>query len=554
MKTLRYLIAFFLLLSPSLSHASEPKRLTSSARINAVTVYPDRALTFRTASFNLKPGVYLVSLDSLPVIIQDDSVQIKGKGSAAATIAGLELKRAFLDQSGEKRTRELDDQIRGLERQIGTLDARKSGLASQKAFTESIRLAWGDRISKELAIGRPTSAELQDAIGFIGSRITRIEEQSRDLDNEKTQLIDRIDALRRQRNEVTGSGRKEVKSVEVLVEVTREGQLTLELGAVIPRAGWTPAYDARLAPDGASAELTFRAMVRQQTGEDWNHVDLTLSTARPASGGAPPELSPWRVSFYRPQPRMKSMKKAARPAPAPMVAMKADRALAEAAPEEPPAAEAAAAFELARASDEQSSVAFHIPRPQNIPSDNSQHGSVVAIEKLPVTLEYLAIPKLSPHVFLKSEITNRASYPLLPGKVSTFVGNTFTGNAQLRKVASGEKFDLFFGADDQLTVKREELKQRREAGIFGGNRVSYRYQITLANFHSQPANITLLDQLPLAGDEEIRVSLEEPSQKPDQTKQDGSIVWKLPLKAGEKKTLSFGLVVEYPKEREITGL
>ena len=222
--------------------------------------------------------------------------------------------------------------------------------------------------------------------------------------------------------------------------------------------------------------------------------------------------------------------------------------------DEAKAEEAPAEFEVARISDEQTSVSFHVPRALDIPSDGSRHGTVVAALQLPVSIEYLAVPKLSPAVFLKSELINRADYPLLPGKVNTFIGNRFTGSSQLKKVAAGEKFDLFFGSDDQVSVKREELKQHKEAGLFGKNRVSYRYRIEMNNFRKEPLTLTLRDQLPVAGDEEIKVSLEEPSLKPDEVKSDGTVIWKTQLLAGEKKELTFGILVEFPKEKEITGL
>ena len=487
------------------------------------------------------------------MLIQDDSVRVEGKGSAGATIVGIEVKRAFLEQSGEKRAKELDEEIRGLERRSGALDAKKAGLSSQKAFLESIRVAWSDRISKELAIGRPTSAELMDASSFVGAGVTKVEELTREADIEKKNLREKIDALRRQMNESTGSRRKELKSVEVMLEITSEGSLTLDLATVISQAGWQPSYDVRLSPDAKTAELTFRAMVRQQTGEDWKNIDLTLSTARPATGGAPPELYPWRVSLFRPQPPMPAPMVMA--APSPVRAKKAARIREESSkPDDSLAEEAPAAFVTAQISDEQSSVAFHIPRSLDIPSDGTQHGTVVAIEQLPVSIEFMALPKLAPYVFLKSEIVNRAAYPLLPGKVNTFAGNTYTGSSQLKKVAAGEKFDLFFGTDDQVTVKREELKQNKEAGMFSKNRVSYRYRIELGNFRKEPLTITLRDQLPVAGDEEIKVSLDEPSIKPDEVKNDGTVTWKTLLQAGEKRELTFGILVEYPKEREITGL
>jgi len=555
MKMLRYLLFLTVLLTPALGFSADIKRLPASARITAVTVYADRALTTRAASLSLKPGSCLVSFDGLPTLLQDDSVRVEGKGSAGVTIVGLEVKRAFLEQSGEKRVQELDAEIRALEQRSAALDAKKTGLASQKLFYESIRVAWGDRISKELAIGRPTAAELQDAAGFVGTGVTKAEEQALAIDTEKQSIKEKIDALRRERDVAIGSHRKEAKSVEVMLDVTREGSLTLELATVIPRAGWVPSYDVRLAPDAKTAELTFRALVRQQTGEDWNNVDLTLSTARPAAGGAPPELLPWHIAFFRPPPLPAPRIAYGAAQPRAMKAQMADRMYPESAPaEEALAGEAPAAVETARLSDEQSSVAFHIPRPLDIPADGSQHGSVVAMEQLPVNMEFLAVPKLSPYVFLRSEIVNRAAYPLLPGKVNAFAGNTYTGSSQLKKVAAGEKFELFFGTDDQVTVKREELKQRKEAGVFGRNRVSYRYRLEMANFRKEPLTLTLRDQLPLPGDEEIKVSLEEPSVPPDEVGSDGRVTWRTPLKAGEKKELTFGILVEYPKDRELTGL
>lgn len=541
-----------LIILPAMALA-QPQRLPAQSRITAVTVYPDRAMTTRSATVTLQPGSYLVSFSGLPYLIQDDSVRVEGKGTAAATIVGLEVKREFLDKSGDKRVKEIDNEIRALERQSASLDARKSGLAAQKAFLDSIRVAWGDRISKELALGRPTTAELQDASNFVGNGVAKSEEQARDLDAEKRGIKDRIDALRRQRDEVNGAARRETKNVEVELEVARPGSLTLKLSAVSGQAGWEPAYDVRLAPDGTSASLTFRAMVRQLSGEDWNNVELNLSTARPAAGGAPPELYPWHVGFYRPMPAA-----VAAMAPAPMPFKKSYRAMADAAaePEVSERLEEAkeAVHQTSEIQNEQTSVSFRIPRPVDIPSDNRQHSSTVAVEQFPVVLEFLATPKLSPLVFLKSELVNRAAYPLLPGRANIFTGSTFTGSSYLKKVAAGEKFDLFFGSDDQVTVKREELKQHKEAGLFGKNRMSYRYRIEAANYRSIEQTVTIRDQVPLAGDGEIKVSLEEPSIKPDEIRNDGRLTWKLPLKAGEKRELTFGIVVEYPKEREITGL
>ncbi|HJV36700.1 mucoidy inhibitor MuiA family protein [Geomonas sp.] len=530
-------------------------RIKAAPRITAVTVYPDRAMTTRSTTLSLKPGNYLVSFEGLPALLQDDSVRVSGKGSAGTTIVGLEVKRAFTEQVPEKRAAELEKEIRQLKLKVAGIEAKKAALVAENNFIASIKVAWGDRISKELAVGRPTSAELNEALTFVASGVRRVEQESRDLDEEKRQLDNAIDKLRREREESMGSRQKETKNVEVNVEVTREGRLELELTSVTPQASWEPCYDARLASDGKSAELVFRALVRQQTGEDWHDVSLSLSTARPALGGAPPELSPWLVSFYRPLP---SPMPASPAAYQPLQMMRAGKtvsskgSLVEYDAEAP--AEAPASYLTAQLDEEQNSVSFLVPRTVDIPADDTRHGNVVATENLPLTLEFLAVPKLSPGVFLRSEIVNRAPYPLLPGRVNVFTGGNYHGSTQLKKVASGEKFDLFFGTDDQVTVKREEIKSHKEAGLFGKNRMAYRYRIELQNFRKEAQTITVRDQLPTAGDQEIKVTLDEPSMQPTEQKPDGTLSWKLPVLPGEKKAITFDIVVEYPKDREVTGL
>lgn len=547
-------LLLLLLLAPSLSIAAAPNRLETNASITGVTVYQDRALTVRSATVSLKPGLHLITVKDLPVLLQDDSVRVEGKGAAGAVINSIEVRRHFLEHTAEKRVKEIDDEIRRLERSISQLDAKKAGITAQRGFLDSIRVSWSDRISKELAVRKPTSAELSEVISFIGGNVTRVEEQNRDIEQEKKLLKDKIDALKRQKNEATGSRQREVKVVEVLVEARQAGKLTLELSGVVSQASWEPAYDVRLSADGRTAELVYRAMVRQKTGEDWTNTALVLSTARPAAGGAPPELYPWRVSFQRPLPPPMARPAMAARSESRMVKSSA-KMMAEmdesagAAPEEAPAAFQTAAIETGT-----TSVSFRIPKPVDIAADGSKHSTVISVDRLPVATEYAAVPKLSPATYLTAELTNRLAFPLLPGEIRIFTGNTFTGSSTMKKTASGEKFTLPFGSDDQILVQREEQKQHKEAGIFGANRMSYQYKVTATNLRKEAQTVNIKDQLPLAENSEIKVSLDEAGLKPDERKDDGTVTWKLKLAPGEKKEFSFGITVEYPKERMIIGL
>ncbi|NJD38759.1 MAG: mucoidy inhibitor MuiA family protein [Geobacter sp.] len=544
--------ALISLMMSGVTHAAGV-RIPVTSTLTGVTVFQDRAQITRTVVVTLKPGSQVVAIEGLPVLLQEDSVRVEAKGSARVTIGGIEVKRSFLAQSSDKRVAEIDAEIRQLERKLGGLDARKAGLAAQKGFVDSIKVAWGDRISHQLAAGKPTAAELHEAMGFVGSNTTRVEEQQREIDQEKQGIKDQIDALRRKKQEAAGHHRKESKTVEVALETSKEGSLTLELSGLVRQATWEPSYDVRLAKDGTTAELTYRALVRQQTGEDWSNVALSLSTARPVSGGAPPALHPWRIGFYRPQPMVMA-------APAPRAEARLYKQAAKAMLDENaerlamPEESAPAAFQTAQAVAEGAAITFRIAKPVSIPSDNTHHSAVIALEKMPVSTEYVTVPKLAPTAFLTAELVNKAGWPLLPGAVKIFSGTTFVGSAALKRVASGETFVLPFGSDDQVTVKRDELKQHKEAGIFGKNRMAYRITTTVSNFRTEPQTVSVKDQLPLAGDNEIKVSLEEPNLTPTEKLDDGSLVWKLKLAPGEKKELRYEIVVEYPKDREVTGL
>lgn len=549
--TITRCLALFLLLLPS--SAAALTAIETTATITAVTVYQDRALTSRTVTAKLKPGSNLIAITGLPVLLQDNSVRVEGAGTAGATINSIEVKRRFLEQTAEKRVKEIEDEIAKLEQTLGRLDSKKAGILAQKSFLDSIRIAWSDRISKELAARKPSLAELTEVMGFVGGGVTKVDEQSRDIELEKKLLKAKIDALKQQKNAATGSQRKESKTVEVMVEAKRQGTLTLELSGVVSQASWEPAYDVRLAGDSMTAELTYRAMVRQQTGEDWSNAGLTLSTARPATGGAPPELHPWRIFFPRPRPAMASPAAAPRPemrmVKSSAKVLEAEDTVENAVPEEAPAA-----FQTASIESETTSVSFKIPKAVDITADGSRHGTVISVARLPVTTQYVAVPKLSSSTWLTAELTNSSPFPLLPGEIRIFTGPTFTGSATMKKVAAGEKFTLPFGSDDQVIVLREELKQHKEAGLFGGNRMSYRYKVTVTNLRKEAQVVNVRDQLPLPENSEIKVSLDEAGLKPDEQKGDGAIIWKLKLAPGEKREFIFGIVVEYPKDRSVIGL
>ncbi|HJV66143.1 MAG TPA: mucoidy inhibitor MuiA family protein [Geomonas sp.] len=556
MRKSRIVLAFLsLLCCPQLVIAAS-HAVTAPSRIDSVTVFADRAQVSRSAHLSLKAGSNLVVFEGLPQLMSEESLRVDGKGTGPARIADISVKNTFLPQVPEQRVQELEKEVADLERKVQSIDARRKGLAAQEAFLESIRVGWGERISKELGMGKPSSSELGEAAKFVGDGINKVEEQLANAEVAKKPILERIAALKKELEQNREERMKEVRTVQVAIDADRDMEFSVQLNYLVGQARWEPTYDVRLAPDGKEAELVYRAQVWQKSGEDWPKVKLALSTARPEVGGAPPELVPWQVSIYEPPPPSPIR-------PLPAFAPMAGRSQGEAIVMEkrgrpssaPKAAEPERAEPVAAQVEEgETSVLFSIPQPVTVNTDGTRSGCVIAVNKVPVAAEYVTVPKLSPRVYLKSEVTNSTPYPLLAGQANIFNDAVFTGKSYLKTVSAGEKFDLFFGADDQVKVRREVAKIRKKGGLLGSNSVSYRCTVELQNFKKRAVTVSLMDQLPLPGNAEITVKLEDASANPDERKPDGTLVWKVGLAAGEKKKITYDIVIDYPKDKELVGI
>lgn len=550
MKTRTICSCLILVLCSPLALAAQTTSLDAKSAIKSVTVFSDRAQVTRRVTLPLKAGTNLVNFEDLPQVLDEGSLRATGKGTGTARIAGITVKRVFLDRSRDQRVREIEDEIAALTRQVESIEAKRKALASQRAFIDSIRVGWSERISKELSAGKPTAAELGEAVRFVGDNVGKVEQQLYEAEASKKPLNDKIAALRKELEQHLAEGQREVKSAQVAIEADRDLKFDLDLSYMVSQATWEPMYDVRLGPDGKEAELVYRAQVAQKTGENWPGVKLSLSTAAPEVGGGAPELSPWHISFYEPPRPLayapRAMKEMAAPAPAPTfgsypVGSAADR-VEEAQPLTSDVAQG------------QTSVLFQVVQPVDVPTDGTRAGSVIASARVPVSAEYLTVPKLSPRVYLKSKVQNNTPYPLLAGEVNIFNDATFVGKTRLKTVSSGEEFDLYFGSDDQVKVKREAARVAKKAGLISGNNVIYHVTIELENFKKKEIALTLLDQQPLPSNAEIKVKLEDADPRPSEAKEDGTLEWKLNLAPAEKKKVSYDIVIEYPKGRELVGI
>lgn len=567
MKTLRALFACAT--AATLASAVVAAAIPAKSAISAVTVYTDRAVVTRSAALDLAAtGVTEVTFEKLPANLLDQSLQVSGRGAAQVTILDVAARAAYVDFTPNERVKAIEDELRALAKQKRVLDDRGTVLKSQEATLTRLEAAATAAPTKDSA-PRLSIEESAKLLTFLEDQRGKLTAEHQTLDTQLEDLAAKTDAAQRQLNQLRGAGGRSYKKVTVRVDVATAGALDLALSYAVPGASWMPSYDARVNSNEKTIALSYSGIVRQNTGEDWKDVALTLSTARPSMGGAAPETRPWTLDVFVPRPmpvaadvvstgfggvapRMKSLAQGGVAFGTGSVTLNALNApMAAEALAEKDAGFAAATMEAAA-----TSASFKIVTPASVPSDNSPQKVPITTAALAANPEYLTTPKLQQAAFLTAKVANSSDFPLLAGAMNVFLDGTFVATSSLRTVMPGEKFDLALGADEGISVKHKRVQRFTEdTGLTNsGKRITYEYLITIQNNKRTAARVIVADQLPVSRNEKIVVKQLAPDAKDVKPTPEGALKWTLELKPAEKRELTIKFSVDYPNEVQVAGL
>ncbi len=102
-----------------------------------------------------------------------------------------------------------------------------------------------------------------------------------------------------QLKEVHGDSFKSQGKILIKVETKSAFKGTLNLSCMVENARWFPNYDVRVNKLIDPIEVSLKAVLHQNTGEDWKNVKLTFSNADPKTNSTLPYLDPYYLSFNR---------------------------------------------------------------------------------------------------------------------------------------------------------------------------------------------------------------------------------------------------------------
>ncbi|MFM1882654.1 MAG: hypothetical protein RJA05_1063, partial [Planctomycetota bacterium] len=302
---------------------------------------------------------------------------------------------------------------------------------------------------------------------------------------------------------------------------------TVSLRYLVGEATWTPKYAARADLAASSLSLEYDALILQNTGEAWEDIELTLSTAQPTQRAQPAAVSPVVVDVVVPPPPITGGMMAPG-APAPMMdaaPMRKSRGKpgSEGGPfggtggmdpgstgefDKNDAFEAL--FSDAMAVQTGTVAAFPINRRVTIPSDAGKARTQrIATIDLKPTFTHVAQPVADPAVFIKATAANSSPYQLLSGPITVFLGGDSVGRTNLPDLAAGSEMTFWLGTDPRVTAKRVLVKKATaERGVFGKSDVTeWEYRIDLASTLAAPTGMEVFDRMPVSRNEQIKVEL-----------------------------------------------
>ena len=525
------------------------------SRIKNVTLFSGQALIQREAFVRINKGLQEFFVEVEAFRIDRDSVSAKVFG--AGEIFSVQFKEIHVKESPREDIKILEQEREKLKRIKRTLTDEKDVLDKKELFLRSLITFSQTQVPRDVKTSFPKIEDLEKTLTFLSSQLQAINTQKQNLDS-KTENIDKeIKVLERKLNSLRGPAKKTKKIIAVLFKSMKEQKIKIEATYVTRRAQWTPLYKVSVPLALREVDLAMFSKIQQRTGENWKNVALTISNVIPLQGTALPSPNTWMLDVQRYRAKKsKTLGRAAMDKAAPTMSVQESKEEAdfEQVPEEE------ATFAYARRKELPLSFEYKIPQILDIESRNKETILPLFGRKLQGEFFYYAVPGKSHLTFLVCQA--RADKELLSGPLNVYFGGRFIGKTFLSEKKPGEAFHLNLGADREVKVKREKIKDKIKETFFGQlerNTIvrEMAFKMTLENLKDKPVKLKVLDTIPVSRTDKVKVKdvtiNPVPSEKNYQDRE-GVLLWEYQLKPEEKKEITIEFVVTYPKNLPVQGL
>jgi uncharacterized protein (TIGR02231 family) len=572
---IKVIIGLLAILTASTASGEVPQ---IDGKVTKVTVYRGQALVTRTIEADLPANSSEIIVGKLPEKILPESIYAQSAGDVR--ILSVRYREKYIGEDTREEVKKLDQQIEETKTKIHHAEIKKAHFDNQWDMFVKLRQFVADAKQIDTDRGLLQFEPIKNTAEYILTKADEYIEKTLAFEDEIVSLKKELEVLQNKRNEITSATSRTERQAVIFLICDSAKKASIELNYLVGGAIWHQQYNLRANPEKSSVLVEYNAVVNQLSGEDWNNVELSLSTAEPAMVAEPPTLEPMLVMLCPPmsalppgQPELSLKDKLdqlqrGRKA-AGIGGVRANVELNRVAADNQLLIFNTAVRDVRQLQEQMAgiariegvSVTYKLDGKLTLPSRIDQQ--LVTVASIPANAKFylLAAPILTDYVYLQADLCNRSDTVLLPGPASMFRNGEFVGTGQLPLVTVGENFTTGFGIDSQIQALRE--LEEKSTRIQGGNQIdTYKYRIALSNYKKSEVNLRLLDRLPYSEDSSIKIELANPDTPLSKDAEyvrtvgkKGILRWDLQLKpetTSEKATvINYTFTTEYDRNMRI---
>jgi len=584
--------------------------------LKRATIYFSGAELTHTVNVSLRQGENSLTIEGLTPNIDVNSLKINVSNSVM--VAASEFTTDYLtEKKSSDYIKKLKDSIDNYNAMIARLaSAIKINTSSLELLKKGVENNLSNKTEGSTSMVKKhlTTAEITQNLDYYNNKAAALEKSIYDDNLKKTELSQKLTNLQAQLRQEQGKKGVFNGILNLNLVASYATNATVTVSYFTSQARWVPFYDMVVTDASKPVNLKGRSKVSQNTGIDWNNVNITLSTATPSKTKDAPVFDTWFLDFvYNNYGYYGGMnKKMSNAITYDMAESKDAIALEESAVSNVKAravrsvsdaqqilyvvdgvpydgdiseinpnsiasttvlkeAQATAMYgsrgaggvvlittkkmeDYIAVEEKNIAMEYKIDLPYTIPGNGKEQIINLKDYNLSPEYKFYAAPRLDQNAFLVADFKDWEKLNILSGLANITYDGTYVGQTYLNTSQTNNVMSVTLGSDKRISVKREKLTDFSQVKILGSDtKVTLAYKITVKNNQNKAVKFTLKEQYPISSQKEIKVELlDKETTKPTYNKEDiGVVTWDFDLAAGESREFRIAYSVKYPKDKKI---
>ncbi|MGI9323764.1 MAG: DUF4139 domain-containing protein [Pseudomonadales bacterium] len=512
------------------------KDVDANSKIEAVTVYLDGATVTRSARLELPAGDNQIRFQGLPPRLDESRIQVEIAEPSVA-IGQVQLATQQRSQAINQEVRDLLAALEQAKLKLQAItDSDKSADLTLK-YLENLAGGYAKESWFEGAQGKADVDSWKAAIDVMESGANSAYQRKRDNELARKRAAEEVSKLQREL-QATRGGTRASATLEVAVRTAAAVSINARIHYYTPNASWRPVYEARLNSNDAALDLAQRAEVRQNTVEEWQNVQLTLSTSEPEGELLRPQLHSEFLDIAPAESKSRAMLGVVGK-PKMVDSAVIEEIVATGSMQEPPSVGNFA-------------VTYPVPGRVSVSNDsNDEQLFDLSRNQFDTQLLTQVVPRRSTSAFLAARFTYADSLPLYSSEMRVYVDGVYAGQSIFPTALPGAEVTLPMGVDRRIQVSaKDQGGEGGQRGIIGKRKTEVTdFLFELTNRRAQSTLVEVFDLYPVSRNKSIEVDVPRTATAPtdkDLEGEPGLIVWRKQLEGGEDWQIRHRYEVSYP--------